>query len=86
MRQSFLLNADIYFIVYMLRDEVSEIPHMSGCVHADSWKSFPMFHVSFSSVQLELGLCECVTLVGANTLKQCIHFAQISMPHSYMYF
>jgi hypothetical protein len=71
----------------MLRDKVSEIAHMSGCVHADSWKSFPMFYVSSSSVQLELGLCECVTLVrAANTLKQCIYFAQISMPHSYMCF
>jgi hypothetical protein len=70
----------------MLRDEVTEIPYMSGCVPADSWKSFPMFHVSSSSVQLELGLCRCVTLVRANTLKQCMHFAQIGMLRSYICF
>ena len=50
---------------------------MSGCVPADSWKSFPMFHIPLSSVQLELGLHKCVTLVVVNTLKQCMHFAQI---------
>jgi hypothetical protein len=70
MRRSFLLIADIYFIVYMLRDEVSEIPYMSGYVPADIWKSFPMFHVSSSSVHLELGLCKSVILVRAYTPKQ----------------
>jgi hypothetical protein len=39
-RQSFLLIAYIYFIVYMLHDEVSEIPYTKGCVPADNWKEF----------------------------------------------
>jgi len=74
---SLFLIADIYFIVYMLRDEVSKIPYMSGCVLADSWKSFLMFHIPSSSVRFELGLRKCVTLVEVHTLKQCMHFAQI---------
>ena len=86
MRQSFFLIADIYCIVYMLRDEVSEIPYMSGCVPADSWKSFPMFDVPSPSVQPELGLRKCVTLVWSNTLKQCMHFVQIGMLRAYMCF
>jgi hypothetical protein len=70
----------------MLPDEVSEIPYMRGCVPADNWKSFPMFHVSSLSVQLELVLCKCVTLVRAYALKQCMHFVQIVMLLSYYYF